>query len=104
MGFRFSRRIKLLPGVSINLSKSGASVSVGPRGAKVTVGPRGVTQTVGLPGTGLYYTTTFRSGTTRKAPMLPAKVPPPVQNAEERLTLGFFQHSFLAIRYTQVLL
>lgn len=47
MGFRFSRRIKVLPGVSINLSKSGASVSVGPRGAKVTVGPRGVTQTVG---------------------------------------------------------
>ncbi len=91
MGFRFSRRIKLLPGVSINLSKSGASVSVGPRGAKVTVGPRGVTQTVGLPGTGLYYTTTSRSGTTRKAPMLPANVPPPVQSTEERLTLGFFK-------------
>ena len=36
MGFRFSKRIKILPGVSINLSKSGVSASVGPRGAKST--------------------------------------------------------------------
>jgi tetratricopeptide (TPR) repeat protein len=92
MGFRFSRSIKLMPGVSINLSRSGASVSVGPRGAKVTVGPRGVTQTVGLPGTGLYYTTTSRrSSATRKAPVLPAEMPAPPPTTEERLTLGFFK-------------
>jgi len=57
MGFRFTRRFRVAPGISINLSKSGASVSVGARGAKVTVGPRGVRKTVGIPGTGLYYTT-----------------------------------------------
>lgn len=55
MGFRFSKRITLLPGVRMNLSKSGASLSVGPRGASVTMGKRGVYGNVGLPGTGLSY-------------------------------------------------
>jgi tetratricopeptide (TPR) repeat protein len=45
-----------MPGVTLNLSKSGASVSVGPRGAKFTIGPSGRRVTLGLPGTGLFYT------------------------------------------------
>ena len=53
---RFWRRVRIAPGVTINLSKSGASVSVGPRGAKLTVGRRGVRQTLGIPGTGFYAT------------------------------------------------
>ena len=60
MGFRFYRRVRLLPGISLNLSRSGPSLCVGIRGAHVTVGRRGVTKTVGIPGTGLFYTS--RSG------------------------------------------
>jgi len=60
MGFRFYRRVRLFPGVSVNLSRSGPSLSVGVRGAHVTMGSRGVTKTVGIPGTGLFYTS--RSG------------------------------------------
>jgi len=56
MGWRFFRRVKLLPGVTLNLSRSGPSVSVGPRGLKATFGPRGTRTTVGLPGTGISYT------------------------------------------------
>ena len=55
--FRFSKRIKILPGVSINLSKSGVSASVGPRGAKLNIGKRGVRANVGIPGTGMSYST-----------------------------------------------
>ena len=55
MGFRFQRRIRILPGLSINLSKSGISTSVGARGAHVTVGKRGVTGSVGVPGTGMSF-------------------------------------------------
>ncbi|MBQ3290440.1 MAG: DUF4236 domain-containing protein [Kiritimatiellae bacterium] len=55
MGFRFYRRIKVAPGVSINLGKKGASVSVGPRGAKMTFGPNGTRTSVGIPGTGMRY-------------------------------------------------
>lgn len=54
-GLRFQKRLQLLPGVRINLSKSGASASVGPRGADVNIGPRGVTANAGIPGTGLSY-------------------------------------------------
>jgi hypothetical protein len=48
----------LVPGVRMNLSRSGPSLSLGVRGAHVTVGSRGVRRTVGLPGTGVFYTTT----------------------------------------------
>lgn len=54
MAWNFRRRIKIAPGVSLNLSKGGISTSIGPRGAKLTIGPRGVYSNLGIPGTGLY--------------------------------------------------
>jgi hypothetical protein len=56
MGLRFWKRVKILPGVTINLSRGIPSVSIGPRGAKLTIGAGGTHATVGLPGTGLFYT------------------------------------------------
>ena len=57
MGFRFRKRLKLFPGVSLNFSKQGiSSLSIGPRGATVNIplGRSGGSRTtVGLPGTGL---------------------------------------------------
>lgn len=55
MSIRFRRRVRIAPGVHLNLSKSGIGVSAGPRGAKIGVGPRGVHHSVGIPGTGLHY-------------------------------------------------
>ena len=55
MGLRFQKRISILPGVRINLSKGGVSTSLGPRGADVNIGPHGVTTNAGIPGTGLSY-------------------------------------------------
>ncbi|MCL4877099.1 MAG: tetratricopeptide repeat protein [Anaerolineae bacterium] len=57
MGFRFRKSIKILPGVRINLSKSGPSLSLGGGGATFNVGGRGTRLTLGIPGTGIYYTT-----------------------------------------------
>ncbi|MCX7800157.1 MAG: DUF4236 domain-containing protein [Fimbriimonadales bacterium] len=62
MGFRFFRRFQILPGVTINWSKSGPSISLGPKGAKLTFGTTGVRATVGLPGTGLFYTQKISGG------------------------------------------
>ncbi len=67
MGFRFSRRISVIPGLRLNVSKSGVSTSVGGRGAWFTFGNRSPRATVGLPGTGLSYTTTSASATSRIA-------------------------------------
>lgn len=89
MAFRFFRRKKLFPGVSLNLSKSGASLSFGPRGAKVTVGPRGVRNTVGIPGTGMYWTE--HSGYGKRRRPRNAAPPAPAVRPEDRLSLGFFK-------------
>ena len=62
MGFRFQRRIPIGSGLRLSFSKSGVSATVGTRGAHVTFGPRGTRTTVGLPGSGLSYTSTQRSG------------------------------------------
>lgn len=56
MGFRFWRRIRIAPGMTLNLSKTGGSLSFGVRGAHVTTGRRGTQGTVGIPGSGLFYT------------------------------------------------
>lgn len=56
MPFRFRRSVKILPGLRINLSKSGASVSLGGRGFHYTLGPKGTRITAGIPGTGLSWT------------------------------------------------
>jgi hypothetical protein len=55
MTWRFQRRKKLLPGVTLNLGKRGPGVSVGPRGAKANVGARRLAVTLSLLGTGLAY-------------------------------------------------
>lgn len=56
MGFRFQKRVKLLPGVTLNLSKKGVSTSLGVKGARVTYGHGKKRTTIGLPGTGLSHT------------------------------------------------
>jgi hypothetical protein len=53
MGFRFQRRLRILPGVTINVSKSAVSVTAGVKGAHVTAGTNGARVGASLPGTGL---------------------------------------------------
>lgn len=120
MGFRFWRRVRIAPGLTLNLSRSSASVSLGRRGARLTVGPKGRRATVGIPGTGLFYTTATGTRDARKergsAPTATAgpadtpvsrsmpragsavcaagsdvAAPDSVVGAADRLTLGFFR-------------
>lgn len=92
MGFRFFRRVKLAPGLRLNLSKSGGSLSFGRRGARYTVGPRGRRTTFGIPGTGLFYTTTSQRGTSRRSTS--RKQPSRETDVEYGLTMGFFRRLF----------
>ena len=55
MGFRFRKTIGIIPGIRLNVSKSGVSASVGGHGATANVGTKGVTGSVGIPGTGMSY-------------------------------------------------
>ena len=55
MGFKFRKRIKIAPGININLSKSGISTSIGKPEATINIGKKGVKATVGVPGSGFSY-------------------------------------------------
>jgi hypothetical protein len=57
MSWRFRRRLKILPGLWINLSKKGGSLSVGGHGLTANISKKGERETVGLPGTGISYQT-----------------------------------------------
>ena len=63
MGFRFTKRIKIIPGVRLSLSKSGISTSLGTKGVSVNLGRRSKV-TVGLPGTGISHSTSLSGSST----------------------------------------
>ena len=62
MGLRFRKRIKILPGLWFNLSKSGVSTSIGGKGMTVNLSDNHTKTTVGVPGTGLSYSKTSANG------------------------------------------
>ena len=66
MGFSYRKSVKICPGVRLNVSKSGLGYSVGGKGYRVTHSANGrVSRTVSLPGTGISYRSTIRSGSSR---------------------------------------
>jgi formate hydrogenlyase subunit 3/multisubunit Na+/H+ antiporter MnhD subunit len=63
MALRFQKRIRILPGLWINLSKTGISFSAGGRGATINAGTQGRRSvTLGIPGTGLSYKMDLTAG------------------------------------------
>lgn len=57
MAVRFRKRIKIIPGLSLNLGSKGASISLGGRGASINIGKNGTYGNLGLSGSGLSYRT-----------------------------------------------
>jgi hypothetical protein len=56
MAFRFQRRLRIAPGVRLNLSKSGVGGSVGRTGLRLGIDTKRRKHfSIGLPGTGLSY-------------------------------------------------
>jgi len=68
MGFRFRKKIKILPGVSVNLSKSGASVSV--KAGAVSWNSRTGKVGVNLPGPFYYQSDSLNSNQMTKAELI----------------------------------
>ena len=55
MGWRFRDSFKIIPGVRLNLSKTGLSASIGGAPFAFNVGQRGLMATASLPGTGISF-------------------------------------------------
>jgi hypothetical protein len=62
LSWRFRRTVAILPGVRLNLSRSGISTTLGPNGASINLGRRGTRTTVGIPGTGISHSGLISSG------------------------------------------
>ena len=67
MAWKFRKRIKIAPGVTINLSRSGVSSTIGTKGASVNIGKNGTYLNTGIPGTGIYDRQKMGGGTNRRS-------------------------------------
>ncbi len=86
MGFYVRKRIKIAPGLNLNISKWGLGVSAGVKGFRVSKGPRGTQINAGAKG--IYYRKSLGGGRARPrrqvssparvASVAPAFVPAPV--------------------------
>ena len=51
MAWNYRKRIKIAPGIHLNLSKGGVSTSIGPKGAKISIGKNGTYLNTSIPNT-----------------------------------------------------
>ncbi|MCL7987425.1 DUF4236 domain-containing protein [Sphingobacterium sp. lm-10] len=79
MAWNFRRRIKIIPGVHLNFSKSGISTSIGVRGASVTVGKSGTDLNTSILGLSIYQ----RQRLTGRSQPNPAVSASPFPNAHQ---------------------
>lgn len=54
MAWNYRKRVKIAPGIHLNISKKGVSTTVGMRSASMTFGKNGTYINTGIPGTGFY--------------------------------------------------
>lgn len=81
MSWRFRQSFKILPGLKLNLSKSGLSASIGGAPFTVNLGARGLYGTASIPGTGISFRQRLSSAPTGSPdspiPSDPPSLPPP---------------------------
>lgn len=93
MALRFQRRIRVAPGIRLNLSKSGVGISVGPRGASASIGRRGTYTNLGLPGTGLSLRQRVNTSGESSTGSRKARVQPSQKSLQQMLIEGRLQFS-----------
>jgi hypothetical protein len=95
MGYlRFRKRVKLLPGVYINLSKTGVGLGAGVPGARVSIGADGkVRRSLGIPGSGFSHIDVLNSPSRQKKSRRGADPESPIgQPSSIEPTPVFVQH------------
>jgi hypothetical protein len=55
MAWSFRKRIKIIPGIHLNIGKNGISTTISVRGASINIGKNGTYLNTGIPGTGVSY-------------------------------------------------
>ena len=78
MSWRFRQSFKIIPGLKLNLSKTGLSASIGGAPFTVNLGPRGLYGTASIPGTGISFKQHLSDGThphSAATPYAPSRLP-----------------------------
>ena len=68
MSWRFRQSFKILPGLKLNLSKSGLSASIGGAPFTINMGTRGLMATASIPGTGISFRQRLSGSSTALSP------------------------------------
>lgn len=84
MGWGFRKSVNIIPGVKLNLSRSGPSISLGPKGMKYNISSRGTRVRYSIPGTGIYYTKNLNNSVSINRNRMN------IQSDNGLKTLGFF--------------
>lgn len=93
MGWGFRKSVNIIPGVKLNLSRSGPSISLGPKGMKYNISSRGTRVRYSIPGTGIYYTKNLSNtvNANRNIPSYQNSNKMNRQNNNGLKNLGFFE-------------
>lgn len=70
MAWKYRKRINIVPGITINLSRNGVSSTIGTKGASVSVGKNGTYLNTNIPGTGIYDRQKIGGGTSRRSSVM----------------------------------
>lgn len=92
MGWRFRKSFTVIPGLKLNLSKSGLSASIGGAPFTLNVGPHGVIETASIPGTGLSYRRHLNTGSYPA----PSDAPSPPSNLHSLPSSSFSPEASIA--------
>lgn len=76
MKIGFRQRIKIAPGVTVNVGKTGGSVRLGPRGAGITTGTSGTRASATIPETGISLEHQISKPTARRGKAAAPDAPP----------------------------
>ena len=71
MSWSFRKRVKIIPGIHLNVSKSGISTTIGVRGANINIGKKGTYLNTGIPGTGISHRQKISGGNQNKPNPIP---------------------------------
>lgn len=72
MAWKFRKRIKIIPGIHLNISKSGISTTIGIRGASINIRPNGTYLNTSIPGLGMHSRRKISGNTNLPSPEIPA--------------------------------
>lgn len=90
MAWNYRKKVKIAPGVYLNISKKGVSTTVGMRGASMTFGKNGTYINTGIPGTGFYNREKIGGKQVAPANFFSNTSEQPIKHSHAEYVVGFY--------------